>query len=192
METKSILTTKQSMNYGVTFNQGRPESIIVEDENGVTTEYSVSLTAGKEQVTIEILEQALKAMLRSNLAAFEILYVCLHDTTYREIATNVFKEYWNELYNTVVAGDIFQRENTVAEINKTYDFFEKSRVVREEKYIEGGTKEAITNIQKLIRERSVICTGPYSAEEFSKAMRILTAFVMAAPDTLIMLNKDGE
>ena len=159
MENKNIFTTKQSINYGVTFSQGKPESIIKEDESGTTT-YFFDPTADQEKVTVEIFEEAMKGMIRSNLPGFEILYICLHDRTYQSIAIKVFKEHWNSLYNTVVADVTLRRKKSLNEIGVTYDFFEGSKfedhkTIYEKKFIEGGTKEAATKIQELIKNNDV-------------------------------------
>lgn len=115
------LTTQLSTNYSFTFKDGKPVSIV--RNCGDRTVYYFNPDKDQLMVTDEILKEALRMMIGCNLAAFEILYVCLDKQEYRDIAIKVFKEHWNSLYNTVVADDVFQREPSFESVDEKHDFF---------------------------------------------------------------------
>lgn len=83
------------------------------------------------KVNNEVLEAALKALLKSNSAGFDILSVCFYELKeqdeYRAIAVKVFKDYWNELYNLAIADTAFERDISFSSLEKTYDFWNENK-----------------------------------------------------------------
>lgn len=78
----------------------------------------------------EILEKALRAFCRTNWKDFDIMtcWFYLASETEKErylnVAKKVFKSFFNELYNSLIADDVFGRDTSLASVDKVYDFFE--------------------------------------------------------------------
>ena len=123
---QKVISTKLTTNYNVIFEDCKLLGIFVEDSTGSTLYYFDD--QGKQpKVTRDILENALRALLSYNHKGFDLLCACFYDLKQKEeyfsIAIKVFKEHWNELYNLVIADDVFQRERSFDEIDVMYDFF---------------------------------------------------------------------
>ena len=121
----TLISSKHDTNYTFATKAQRLQEIWVE-ENGTTTKYYFEPTENEKRVTRELLERALESLLCSNPAGFDILQVCFYDLKeqqeYLAIAIKVFKEYWNKLYNLVIADDVFGRKTSIAS-EELYDFF---------------------------------------------------------------------
>lgn len=122
----SIERTDQDINFGVLFEHGKVKSIAVFTPDG-SGEYHFNPKEGQQGITDGLLKEALTAMIGNNIAAFEMIYTTFEKQEYRDIAQQVFKEHWNNLYNTVVADDIFGREVAFSSICKVFDFFEEKK-----------------------------------------------------------------
>jgi len=128
ISTQRIIGTKLSTNYSILFQDCKLVGILVESSTEKVLYYFAS--EGKQpQITTEIFENALKALISTNPSAFDIFCSCFYSSKeeeeYYNIAIKVFKEHWNKLYNLVIADDVFERGHSFDNINKTYDFFEK-------------------------------------------------------------------
>lgn len=126
---QKIISTKLSTNYSILFQECKLVGILIESPTENTL-YYFNPEGNQPKVTNEILEDALRAFISSNLAGLDLFYVGLYglkqQEEYHAIAIKVFKEHWNKLYNMAIADDVFGRENSsFEEINKTYDFFAK-------------------------------------------------------------------
>ena len=121
-----VISSKQDVHYTFAIKEERLREIWVE-ENGNTTKYYFEPVENELKVTRQILESALKYLLCSNPDGFDILHVCFYglqeQQEYLDIATKVFKEHWNKLYNLVFANDVFGRETSL-DSDEVYDFFE--------------------------------------------------------------------
>lgn len=119
------ISSKQDINYSFAIKEERLREIWVE-EDGTTTKYYFDPTENQQKVTRQIIESALKSLLCSNPEGFDILHVCFYglkdQEEYLDIATEVFKEHWNKLYNLVFANDVFGRDTSL-DSDETYDFF---------------------------------------------------------------------
>lgn len=119
------ISSKQDIYYTFAIKEERLREIWVE-EDGTTTKYYFEPKENQQKVTRQILKNALKSLLGSNPEGFDILHVCFYGLKgwqeYLDIATEVFKEYWNKLYNLVFANDVFGRETSL-DSDQAYDFF---------------------------------------------------------------------
>lgn len=123
-----IISSKQDINYSFAINEERLWAILVE-ENGVTTKYYFTPQENQQKVTRTILESALKSLLGANPVGFDILQACFYglqeQQEYIDIATEVFKQHLNKLYNLLFANNVFGRETSM-DSDKTYDFLKSS------------------------------------------------------------------
>lgn len=126
---KIISTTKPSTNYSFIVQAGKLFGILEEGSDG-NHMYYFNPEGDQQGVNNDIVEKALRVLVRTNADDFDILSSCFLRTNegeeYFAIAIKVFKEYWNKLYNLVIADDVFERGHFFNNIDATYDFFEKS------------------------------------------------------------------
>lgn len=111
-------------NYSVMFEEGKLHSVVFNGDF-TRTVYHFNPKEGQQGVTDELLKEALSAMIGSNTFAFEMIYTAFEKQEYRDIAQQVFKEHWNNLYNTIVADDVFGREIDFSSICQKHDFFKE-------------------------------------------------------------------
>lgn len=127
---RKIISTKQSVDYSFVFQECKLHAILVERDDGNTL-YYFEPQEKQPKVNSEILESALKALLKINSAGFDIIKVCFYglkqQEEYLSLANKVFKDFWNELYNLVVADEIFGRENSLDTKSEIYNFFEEGK-----------------------------------------------------------------
>jgi len=127
---QKIISTKLCTNYSFLIQNRNLLGILVENSEE-SVFYSFNPEEDVPKVNNEILEAALKALLKSNSAGFDILSVCFYglkeQDEYREIAVKVFKDYWNELYNLVIADTAFERDTSFSSLEETYDFWNENK-----------------------------------------------------------------
>lgn len=126
---QKIFSTKLETNYSFIFQNGKLMGIRVEaPEEDIL--YYLNPEGEQPKVSNDILENALMALLSSNMDGFDILCQCFYglkkEEEYFNIAVNVYKKYWNKLYNLVIADDVFERGHSFEQLDKTYDFFAES------------------------------------------------------------------
>lgn len=125
-----IISTKLCTNYSFLIENRKLLGIIVENSEG-SGFYSFNPEGDAPKVNKEILEAALKALLKSNSTGFDILSVCFsglkEQDEYFAIAVKVFKDYWNELYNLVIADTAFKRDISFNSLEKTFDFWTENK-----------------------------------------------------------------
>ena len=124
---QTVISTYASTNYSFVLQKGKAVGILVEG-NGEKNFYTFNKDDEFPTVDNQLLEVAFKALIRANANGFDILQVCFfgfeEEEEYRNIATKVFKEYINELYNSACADDAFERPVNLSSIGETYDFWE--------------------------------------------------------------------
>lgn len=125
-KTASVGMMNNEKKYDFLFEKGRLHSIgICTPETSAI--YYCRPEDGQQGISEELLKDALRYMIGRNINSFEIIYTAFEKQEYRDIAQQVFKEHWNNLYNTVVADDVFGREVAFGSICKVYDFFEEQK-----------------------------------------------------------------
>lgn len=127
---QKIISTKLCTNYSFLI-QNQKLLGILEERAEESVFYSFNPEDNLPKVNSEILENALKALLKSNSADFDILSVCFYglkeQDEYRKLAVKVFKDYLNELYNSVIADTAFERDTSFSSLEKTYDFWNENK-----------------------------------------------------------------
>lgn len=120
------ISTKQNINYSFIIKSNRLLAISVETEKEIIS-YYFEPQKDQHKVSVQIFEAALRSLLRCNCDGFDILCTCFYglkeQEEYLKIAIKVFKEHWNKLYNLAIANDIFNRQHSLEDLNKIYDFF---------------------------------------------------------------------
>lgn len=118
---QKIISTKLCTNYSFLIQNRNLLGILVENSEE-SVFYSFNPEEDVPKVNSEILEAALKALLKYNAAGFDILSVCFYELKeqeeYRAIAVKVFKDYWNELNNLVIADTAFERDTSFSSLEK--------------------------------------------------------------------------
>lgn len=127
---QKIIGTRRSTDYSFLF-QNRKLSGIFAESPEKSIFYSFNPKEDEPKVSNEILEVALRALLESNPAGFDILSACFYglkeQEEYQAIAVKVFKEHWNKLYNLVFADIVFEREPSLDALDETYDFWKENK-----------------------------------------------------------------
>lgn len=127
---QKIISTRLGTNYSFVIQNRKLLGILIESSEE-SVFYSFNPEEDVPKVNNEILEAALKALLKSNHAGFDILSVCFYglkeQEEYLAIAVKIFKDYWNELYNLVIADTAFERESSFDSFEKTFDFWEERK-----------------------------------------------------------------
>ena len=128
---QNIISTKSCTNYSFLIQKRKLLGILVESSEE-SVFYSFNPEEDVPKVNNEILEAALKALLKSNAAGFDIIStVCFYglkeQKEYEAIAVKVFKDYWNELYNLVLADTVFERDISFKSLEETYDFWDENK-----------------------------------------------------------------
>ena len=99
---QKIISTRLGTNYSFIMQEGKFLGLLVENSEGSVL-YSFYTETESPKVSNEVLEDALKALLRSNTSGFDILLACFYGLKEQEeyfaIAKKVFKDYWKELEN---------------------------------------------------------------------------------------------
>ena len=127
---QKTISTKLSTDYSFVVENQKLLGIIVENSKE-SVFYSFDSASKEPKVTNEILESALKALLKTNQLGFDIILLCFYELKqrheYYDIAVKVFKEYWNELYNMVIADTVFERDTSFDSIANNFDFWEENK-----------------------------------------------------------------
>ena len=127
---QKIISTKSCTNYSFLIQNRKLLGILVENSEE-SVFYSFNPEEDVPKVNNEIFEAALKALLKSNAASFDILSECFYglkeQDEYLAIAVKVFKDYWNELYNLVIADTAFKRDRSFRTLEKKYDFWNENK-----------------------------------------------------------------
>ena len=125
------ITTKLSTNYTFLLQEGKMIGITVEEPDSVQT-YYFHPKENEPKVTEDIYKSAMKTLIGTNPAYFDIIASCIHpaDTNVTvdqraKISEEVFKEHWNMLYNLVIADFVFKREISLDNLDAQYDFFKE-------------------------------------------------------------------
>lgn len=126
---QKIISTKLSTNYSFIFQDSNLMGILVEEPTESKIYYFASVEK-EPKVTDLIFEDALRALISSNPKGFDILACCFlgidPDEEMFNKAISIFKEHWNELYNLVIADDVFERGHCFNDIGtQKFDFFKK-------------------------------------------------------------------
>lgn len=125
---KKLITTQADINYSFILQTGRPMGILVE-EGSKRTLYHFDSRRGTPVVTDEIAKKAFTALFKVDINQLELFLVCC-DTLesaqhekYWQMATEIYREHINHLYNSITASKVFHRPVTLKNISKEYDFF---------------------------------------------------------------------
>lgn len=109
----NIISTEQDINYGFAIKKNELFAIVVAG-NKISTKYYFTPKENQQKVSRQILERALDSLLCSNPHGFDILCACFYGLKehkeYIDVATRVYKEHMNKLYNLAFAEDIWRRE----------------------------------------------------------------------------------
>ena len=122
-----ISTMTLSKNWTITWLNGSPYELVCKCDELNEVKYSFDSL----DVTPEIFESALRDIVVTEFATFEILYVLLADferfDVLRDVMAKLFKEHFNNLYNSVIADDVLGRKKNLSNIDEIYDFFEEAK-----------------------------------------------------------------
>lgn len=124
----SIIGTRLCTNYTFLVQKQEVLGILVESpEKSIL--YSFDSDEKFPKVDNEVLEAALKSLLKSDVGKLDLIatFLSRKSEEYFEIAVKVFKDYWNELYNSVIADCVFEREITFDNLEKKYDFWDENK-----------------------------------------------------------------
>lgn len=120
------ISSKLSTNYTVIFDENGPLGIRVENET--SSFYFFDASKGEPTADDNIIKEAFRAILSRDIHDLEIILVSLKSSDrYFNIACEIFKEHWNNLYNSIIADTVFERKISFDTIDKTYDFFEEHK-----------------------------------------------------------------
>lgn len=124
MKGKILKATFKGISYEVCLGKQEFQSICTRDWYSKNNEIYYSNT-----ITDEVVAKALTAFVHGNQAGFDILMTFFYSSPQQErylsIAVRVFKDFWNELYNSLAADEVFGRDiSSFENVDKKYDFFE--------------------------------------------------------------------
>jgi len=120
------ISSKLSTNYTIILQKNEPLGILVENETA--SFYFFDESKGKPIADDNLIKEAFRAILSRDVKELELLLVLPKSSNrYFNIACEIFKEHWNDLYNSIIADAIFERKITFDTIDKTYDFFEEHK-----------------------------------------------------------------
>ena len=118
---QKIISTKLGTNYSFIMQNGKFVGLLVENSEK-SIFYSFDSETEAPKVSNKVLEDALKALLRSNTTGFDILLACFYGLKEREeyfaIAKKVFKDYWNELNNLAFFDIFFEGKCSLEDLDK--------------------------------------------------------------------------
>ena len=129
---QTVVSTKATTNYSFIIEKGVPVGIQVEKPSSNIT-YFFKPEEGQQEVTEKIIKNAIKAFLECNMKGLEIFLTCCQNldegNKYKELAAKLFREYWNELYNSMIADSIFRKDFSIDEIlSQDFDFFKEYKI----------------------------------------------------------------
>lgn len=125
---KKLITTQADINYSFILQTGRPTGILVE-EGSKRTLYHFDARRGTPVVTDEIAKKAFTAFFKVDINQLELFLVCCdkleppQHEKYWKMATEIYREHMNHLYNSITAAKVFHRPVSLKDIGKEYDFF---------------------------------------------------------------------